>query len=119
MKQASQETRERAIQAWKERTEDNKKSIISTICACYNIGRTTFYRWRKREAEGGEQRPLPKGHPPKVLSEEDLSNIKTLVENEKNDLSAREIGVKLGLKCHPSTIWRALKNMGYSFKKKV
>ena len=112
MKQASRETRERAIAAWKAGTS------ISAICESYQICRATFYKWRKRDAEGGEQRPKPKGHPPRFLKPEDMQNIKSLVESEGHALSAREIGARLGLTCHLTVIWRALKELGYSFKKK-
>lgn len=111
MKQASKDTRERAIQAFK------KGVSIDEVCKNYGICRKTFYSWRKREKEGGVQVPLPKGHPPRALSAEDLKQIKMLYE-ENNSLFAREIIEKLHLTCHRTVIYRALKELGLTFKKK-
>lgn len=111
MKQASKDTRERAIEAWKSGTP------ITDICKVVGIDRKTFYNWRKRYAEGGEQVPLPKGHPPRLLTKDQLLKIKELHEAD-NSLYAREIMAKLGIKCHLGVIYRALAELGLTFKKK-
>lgn len=113
MKQASQDTRDRAIASWKDGTP------ISQICKSYRICRTTFYKWRKRDAAGEQQLPKPRGRPPKILSPEDLRNIQALIDNGENALSARGIGARLGHTCHLTVIWRTLKELGYSFKKSL
>lgn len=111
MKQASKDTRERAIASWKSGTP------INVVCRVVGITRKTFYNWRKRDAEGGEQVPLPKGHPPRLLDDQQLLEIERFIE-EDNSLSAREIMVKLGIECHPGVIYRALEELGFTFKKK-
>lgn len=111
MRQASRETRERALMAYK------KGVPINDICRSLGICRKTFYFWRKREAEGGEQIPKPKGHRPAALTAEDLERIKELFLADSS-LHAREISGKLGLDCHKSIIYRALKKLGFTFKKK-
>lgn len=111
MKQASKDTRERAIKSWKSGTP------INEICRVVGIDRKTFYKWRKRDAEGGMQVPLPKGHPPRLLADQQLLEIKRLVE-ENNSLSAREIMAKLGIECHPGVIYRALEELGFTYKKR-
>lgn len=111
MKQASKETRERALQSWKSGVK------INDICKTFCIDRRTFYNWRKRDAGGGDQIPLPKGHPPRLLNEQHMLKIKELLE-ENNSLYAREIMAKLGIKCHLGVIYRALAELGYTFKKK-
>lgn len=111
MKQASKDTRERAIEAWKAGTPTTE------ICRVLGIDRRTFYNWRKRDAEGGEQIPLPKGRPPRLLTKEQLSRIKELYE-ENNSLYAREIMAKLGIQCHLGVIYRAIAELGLTFKKK-
>lgn len=111
MKQASKDTRERALQAFKNGVS------IDEICKNYGICRKTFYSWRKREREGGDQMPLPKGHPPRVLTQENLKEIKILYE-KNNSLFAWQIIEKLGLKCHPTVIYRALKELNLTNKKK-
>lgn len=111
MKQASKDTRERAISSWKSGTP------INEICRVACIDRKTFYKWRKRDAEGGEQVPLPKGHRPRLLDDQQMLEIKRLVE-ENNSLSAREIMLELGIECHLGVIYRALEELGFTHKKK-
>lgn len=105
------DTRKRAIEAWKSGTP------INDICRVVGINRRTFYTWRKRDAEGGDQVPLPKGHRPRLLDKQQILEIKRLVE-ENNSLSAREIMMKLGIECHLGVIYRALEELGFTFKKK-
>lgn len=111
MKQASKDTRERALQAFKNGV------CIEEVCKNYGICRKTFYSWRKREKEGGEQVPQPKGRPPRALNAEDLNRIKMLY-NDNSSLFAREIIEKLQLTCHRTVIYRALKELGLTYKKK-
>ncbi len=111
MKQASKDTRKRAIEAWKSGTP------INDICRVVGINRRTFYTWRKRDAEGGDQVPLPKGHRPRLLDKQQILEIKRLAE-ENNSLSAREIMMKLGIECHLGVIYRALEELGFTFKKR-
>ena len=111
MKQASEETRNRALAAWK------KGLSIRQICKSYNICRKTFYFWRKRDSEGGKQTPLPKGRPAQVLTPKDELNIQMLLRENKS-LFAWEIIKILELKCSITTIYRTLKRLGLTFKKK-
>ena len=112
MKQASKDTRERALLAYKNGVS------IAEICKSYNICRKTFYSWRKRDEEGGQQIPKPKGHPPRYLSHDDLERIKEL-HTKNNSIFAREIIEHLELSCHISVIYRALKELGLTYKKKA
>lgn len=111
MSQASKDTRERAIEAWK------AGRPINEICKVIGITRKTFYNWRKRDAEGGEQRPLPKGHPPRLLNEAHLAKIRELCQ-ANSSIYAREIRAELGLECDLGVIYRALAELGLTFKKK-
>ena len=60
---------------------------------------------------------FPKGHRPRLLDKQQILEIKRLVE-ENNSLSAREIMMKLGIECHLGVIYRALEELGFTFKKK-
>lgn len=111
MKQLTEDTRERALAAWRA----GKK--INEICEVLGINRRTFYNWRKREENGGRQKPLPKGRPPKILDARALIQIKELYETD-NSLYAREVLDKLGLNCSLGVIYRALAELGLTFKKK-
>lgn len=66
---------------------------------------------------GGEQIPLPKGRPPRVLNEAHMSRIKELYE-ANNSIYAREIRAELNLECDLGVIYRALAELGLTFKKK-
>lgn len=111
MAQASRETRERAIAAWKSGVS------INQICEVLGITRKTFYNWRKRDAEGGEQVPLPKGRPPRILDDTHLDMIKAMYDGN-NSLFAHEVRTALGLECDLGVIYRALNELGLTFKKK-
>lgn len=111
MKQASKDTRERAIESWKSGTP------INDICKVLGISRKTFYNWRQRDAEGGEQASLPKGHPPRLLTQDQLTKIKEWYEAD-NSLYAREVMEKLGIECHLGVIYRTLAELGLTFKKR-
>ncbi len=111
MKQSSKDTRERAIASWKSGTP------INEICNVLKITRKTFYNWRKRDAEGGEQIPKPKGHAPALLNEEHLIKIQDIFKSN-NSLCAREVMEKLGLNCSLGVIYRALAKIGMTYKKK-
>lgn len=110
MKQASKNTRERVLQAY------NNGASIAEICKSYNFCRKTFNSCRKRNYEEGEQISKPKGHPPWILLAEDSEKIKELHAKD-NSIFAREIIEKLGLSCHVTVIYRALKELGLTYKK--
>lgn len=111
MKLSSKDTRERAVTAYKNGVSADE------ICKNFGICRKTLYLWRKREAEDGDLSPKPKGHRPRALSPEDMEQIREL-RMKDSSLYVREIGEKLGLTCHLSILWRALKEMGFTYKKK-
>ena len=107
MSLASKDTRERAIEAWK------SGQPINQICKIVGITRKTFYNWCKRASEGGEQQPLPKGRPPRILKETHMARIKKLCE-ANNSIYAREIRDTLGLEYDLGVIYRALAEPGLS-----
>lgn len=111
MKQASKDTRERAIQSWQ------SGIAINDICATLCITRKTFYNWRKRAESGGEQVSLPKGHTPRLLTQEHVLKIKELYE-ANNSLYAREVRTILGIECDLGVIYRAMHELGLTLKKR-
>ena len=111
MKQPSEDTRKRALAAWKSGQK------INDICGVLGINRRTFYNWRKRDENGGEQKPLPKGRPPRLLTPEQVLKIKEMYQND-NSLYAREVMARLGINCDLGVIYRALAELGLTLKKK-
>lgn len=111
MKQASEDTRNRAIAAFK------AKVPIKEICRNFGICRATLYNWRKRDESGAPQLPKPKGHNPRILTPNLLGEIKNMME-ENNSLFAWQIRDKLGLNCDLGVIYRALEELGLTYKKK-
>jgi transposase len=59
---------------------------------------------------------LKRGRRP-VLGEEDLKRLRELA-TQQPDLCAWELREQLGLSSSDLTVWRALKNMGFTFKKR-
>lgn len=111
MKQASEDTRNRAIAAFK------AKVPIMEICKNFGICRTTLFNWRKRDEAGEPQLPKPKGHNPRILTQEDLQKINDMIA-EDNSLFAWQIRDKLGIDCDLGVIYRALSELDLTYKKK-
>ena len=111
MKQATEDTRNRAIASWKAGTP------INQICSVLGINRRTFYNWRKRDESGGQQLPLPKGHRKCILNDAHMQKIKELYESNPS-LYAREVLIKLNLNCDIGVIYRALAKLGFTLKKR-
>lgn len=112
MKQASEDTRNRAIAAWKGGVS------INEVCRNFGICRTTFYHWRMRDAAGEPQLPKPKGHNSRILTPYHLQKI-TLMMKENNSLYAWQIREKLGIECDLGVIYRALAELGLTLKKRI
>lgn len=111
MKHASQEIRELAVTLHKK----HNYSIAKTA-EIVGYHPNTVKNWLKANREGRSQTPLKRGCPPKVLTPADREELKRLVESGKyHNLS--DLTEALG-KASRSTIYRAIRELGYTFKKK-
>jgi transposase len=51
----------------------------SQVAKCYGIHLATFQRWLKRHRETGQTAPLPRGHNPAALDEQEMLRLNQLV----------------------------------------
>jgi transposase len=92
----------------------------SAVAAKYSVCPAWVRRVKQRRRETGEVQPR-RGRPgPKSALSGDTPDGRRLAELAKAeaDLSAGEYRDRLGLGCHPTTVWRALRRLGLTFKKK-
>ena len=114
MKPYSMDLRERVLQ------DCDDGLPTQAVADKYRVSTAWVRRLKQRRAAGQgveslRGRPGPKpglaaGHP-------DGDRLARLARSEP-DLSAAEFRDRLGLGCHPTTVWRALRRLGLTFKKK-
>jgi transposase len=89
----------------------------SDVAKKYTVSPAWVYRLLQRRRETGEVRPR-KGCPgpkPKLQAEHD--RLRQVAQAEP-DLSASEYRDRLGCPCSVLTVWRCLRRLGLTFKKK-
>lgn len=111
MRFASRDTRERAVAAYKAGGHSQQE-----VAAMFGIHYKTLANWLKAEAEGREQVPRPKGHLKRILDPEDLARIDRIVASEPS-ITVPELMRRIGKICSLGVYSRALKELGYTFKK--
>lgn len=106
------ETRELLVEGY-ERTHNAKG-----IAAAYGVSERMVYRLIKQKRETGSVtlRTSERGRKP-LLSEEDKQHIAQEID-EQPDITIEELREKLHLNASYPTVARAIKNMGYTMKKK-
>lgn len=113
MKFASKDTRERAVAAYK-----TGKYTQQQIAAMFGVHYKTIANWLKADHEGREQCPRPKGHLRRILNPDDLAQIDQIMTLEPSTTVARLMD-KIGKICTQDVYRRALKELGYTFKKNL
>jgi transposase len=91
----------------------------SAVAGKYSVSPAWVRRLKQRRAAGLGTEPF-KGRPgpkPSLAHGADADRLGRLAAGEP-DLSAREYRDRLGLACHPTTVWRALRRLGLTLKKK-
>ena len=91
----------------------------SAVATKYSVSPAWVRRLKQRRAGGLGIEPL-KGRPgprPSLAQGADAERLRRLAAAEP-DLSAQEYRDRLGLGCHPTTVWRALRRLDLTFKKK-
>lgn len=111
MKFASKDTRERAVSAYK-----SGKYSQSEVAQMFGVHYKTIQNWLKADAEGREQIPRPKGHLKRILDTADLKKIDELI-TENPSMTLVQLMEKIGKICTPEVYGRALKELGYTYKK--
>jgi transposase len=90
------------------------------VAAKYSVSTAWVRRLKQRRRQTGEVQPRrarPGPKPRLAAGAADGDRLAALARAEP-DLSAQEYQQRLGLGCHPTTVWRALRRLGLTFKKK-
>ena len=95
-----------------------KHPVAKDIAEAFSISTSEVYRLVMQKARTGsvELRVSQRGRK-KLLSEEDIQNIKAQIEAH-NDITIEEIREALNLKASYTTVERAVNGLGYTVKKK-
>jgi transposase len=72
---------------------------------------------RRRDGLGIEPKKGRPGPRPALTQGQDAIRLRQLAQAEP-DKSAAQYKQRLGLSCHPTTVWRALRQLGLTFKKR-
>jgi transposase len=87
------------------------------VAAKYTVSPAWVYRLLQRRRQTGEAQPR-KGRPgPKPVLQPEHDRLRQVVAAEP-DLSAQEYHQRLGCACSAVTVWRALRRLGLTFKKR-
>lgn len=91
----------------------------SAVADKYSVSSAWVRRLKQRRAAGLGIAPIPArpGPQPILAHGADADRLRQLASAEP-DLSAQEYRDRLDLNCHPTTLWRALRRLGLTFKKK-
>jgi transposase len=91
----------------------------SAVADKYSVSPAWVRRLKQRRAAGRGIEPIKvrPGPKPALVHGADADRLRRLAAAEP-DLSAAEFRDRLGLRCHPTTVWRALRRLGLTFKKK-
>ena len=92
----------------------------SAVAAKFSVSPAWVRRLKQRRRQTGAVAPRRARPGPKPGLAEGTPQGGRLAElaGAEPDLSAQEYRDRLGLACHPTTVWRALRRLGLTFKKK-
>ena len=92
----------------------------AAVARKYAVSPAWVRRLKQRRRETGEVQPRRARPGPKPALAAGAAGGGRLAElaGAAPDLSAAEYRDRLGLTCHPTTVWRALRRLGLTFKKK-
>ena len=108
---ASAEVRQRAINAYMD--GEGTQALVAKL---YGVDLSTFQRWLQRYRNSGRAAPLPRGHNPPALNDEQMQQLSTLVERTP-DATLEQLRDQMGLSCSIVAVHNALKRLGYRYKK--
>ena len=87
------------------------------VASKYTVSLAWVYRLLQRRRQTGETQPRQGRPGPKPQLQAQLDRLRQVVAAE-SDLSASEYHQRLGCACSVVTVWRALRQLGLTFKKK-
>ena len=111
MKAYSMDLRQRVL------ADCDKGLATGQVAAKYSVSTAWVRRLKQRRRDSGETQPR-KGRPgPKPVLADQHDRLRQTVAAQP-DLTAREYRDRLGLGCAVATVWRALRRLDLTFKKK-
>lgn len=108
---ASAEVRARAIAAY-----EAGNGTQAEIAKFYGVDIATFQRWLQRYRKTGRAAPLPRGHNPPSLNEEQMLQLGALIA-QRPGATLEELRDLLGVSCTLATIHNSSRRLGLRFKK--
>ena len=111
MKIATSEIRKRAIDAY-----EAGNGTQAEIAKFYGVDLSTFQRWLQRYRKIGLAAPLPRGHNPPALNEEQTLRLAEMVR-ERPDATLEQLRAGVGVCCSLVAIHNTLKRLDCRFKK--
>lgn len=89
---------------------------LGQIARMFKVHRTTLYRWIRTHRENGRTSPQPTGHRLATYGGEDVLRLDRLVE-DRLDATLEELRDAMGRPCSVMAVHRALRGLGWRFKK--
>jgi transposase len=108
---ASQELRERAVEAYKTGAFTQQQ-----LAAAYRVHYKTIQNWLKADASGDSQMPKPRGCRPRIFSKGEEAELLELIRDEPS-ITLEEIKSKFHKICNVSVVHRTLLKLGVTYKK--
>jgi transposase len=108
---ASQEVRERAVEAYKTGAFTQQQLAIA-----YRVHYKTIQNWLKADASGESQIPKTRGCRPRIFSKDEEIELLELIRDEPS-MTLEEIKSKFHKTCNVSVVHRTLLKLGVTYKK--
>jgi len=108
---ASQELRERAVEAYKTGGFTQQQ-----LAAAYCVHYKTIQNWLKADAKGEPQVPKPRGRRPCIFSKDEEVKLLALIRDEPS-ITLKRIKLVFHKTCHASVVHRTLLKLGITYKK--
>jgi len=108
---ASQELRERAVEAYRTGAFTQQQ-----LAAAYRVHYKTIQNWLKAEARGETQVPKLRGCRPRIFSKDEEAQLLALIRDDPS-ITLEKIKFNFHKTCNVSVIHRTLLKIGITFKK--
>lgn len=90
---------------------------LGQIAKMFQIHRTTLYRWIRTYRDSGRTAPLPSGNRWPTFRDKELQRLDERVKQQP-DVTLAQLREEMGKDCSIMAIHRALRHLGWRYKKK-
>lgn len=111
MKPYSEDFRKAAVRAYLDGLGSYAK-----VAEIFHVHEKTLQQWVKMERNGEEQKSRGKGHHPRALSAANCEHIAELIHKNPS-ITLEELRKEIGVKAQLSVYWRAVRELGFTYKK--